>query len=272
MARITVNRQRDLQQDAFRDTTLDYAERLGNRLEGRGRTILYIFGALILAAILLAAFNAYNKRQAAQAQTALGRAIEIASVQVTPSPAPPVPNSTLPTFSTEKERAERAVQEFNAVAQNYGSPYKDIANYLAATNRLTLDRTQGINELQALTTNSNAEVAASARFALAEARAADGQYDQAATLYRELVNEKNSIYAKDTLNLRLANVLEKQGKQAEAADLLFKIVKEARENKGADGKPVTVSAAAREAATKLQELDANRFAQLPPEPITNSLF
>ncbi|MCP9493520.1 MAG: hypothetical protein MSG64_03590 [Pyrinomonadaceae bacterium MAG19_C2-C3] len=268
MARtVTKQRRRELKHDKFRDTTTSFFEHLGNRLEGQGRTILYALGALVAVLVLFILFSAYNRSQSEKARAALGRAIDIANVQVAAAPAPtPAPNSTLPVFTSERERAERAVREFEAVANDYGSPQSDIARYLAATYRLTLDREQAIKELQDLTNNSNDEVAANAKFALAQARETDAQYDAAANLYRELINDDDRVQAVETLNLRLASVYEKQGKRNEAVDLLFGIVKESRQRKKADGKPAAPSAASREAAEKLQELDAARYAQLPPEP------
>jgi hypothetical protein len=90
----------------------------------------------------------------------------------------------------------------------------------------------------------------------------------------ELARAQNSAVPVDTANLRLATVYEKQGKRSEAAEILFQIAKTAREAKDKDGKPVTKSAAAREAEQKLERLDPARHAQLPKEetPATNLPF
>lgn len=262
-----------IEQDALRATTPAFVERLGDRLEGKGRTILYALAALLLLVALLAIYNAYAKRQTERAAAALGRAIETANAPVVAADTPPpLAGANRLRFTSEKERAERAVNEFELVAKTYGNPQRDLARYFAATNRLTLNRAAAITELQNLASNGDAETSALSKFALAEAHAADGRYDEAQNLYRGLLDSRAPIYPADTLNLRIATMLEKQGKRAEASDLYFRIAKEARERKGKDGKPVTTSAASREAAGKLQELDAARFAQLPPEPVTNSLL
>jgi hypothetical protein len=65
--------------------------------------------------------------------------------------------------------------------------------------------------------------------------------------------------------LFLARVYEKQGKKKEAAELLFKIVEASRNAKDEDGKPVPASAAASDAAEKLQKVDSDMYAKLPPE-------
>ena len=263
MARTTKKRAQQLKHDRFRDTTFDAAGRLQHRFEGRGRTILYaVAGAVALVALLIA-FNWWRERRADEARFALGKAIEIAEAPVSPTPQP---NQVGPTFTSERERAQKAVEAFQKVQNDYGSPYKELARYFAAANLLTVDRPKGLSELEALAKGGEAEVAARARFALGQAREADAQYDAAAALYRELLEDKGGAVSPNAVKLRLANVLEKQGKKDEAVGLLFDMVKAAREAKGKDDKPVPETAAVRAAASKLQELSPERYAQLPPEP------
>ena len=50
MAKYKKKRARELQHDRFRDTTMSVFDHLGNRLEGRGRTLLYVLIGLIVAA------------------------------------------------------------------------------------------------------------------------------------------------------------------------------------------------------------------------------
>ncbi len=241
-------------------------DRLAHQLEGKGRLILYGLAAIIALGLIFWVWSWRSNRKAQEAYRALGRAIEISSATVSPTPSP-APGATGLTFTSEKERAENAIREFQAVADKYGSPYRDKAKYFIATNKLALSdkRNEGISELDALGKSGDEEVATMAKFAQAQAREEDGQFDAAANLYNELAQKNSSILASDTVNLRLANVYEKQGKKKEAADLLFKIVETARKAKDPEGKPLMQSAAARDAATRLEKLDSARFAQLPPE-------
>jgi predicted negative regulator of RcsB-dependent stress response len=264
LARTTKKRAQQLKHDKFRDTTFDAADRLRHRYEGRGRTFLYAIGGAVALVVLLLAFNWWRERRADQASFALGKAIEIAEAPVSPTPQP---NQTGPTFATERERAQKAVEAFQKVQSDYGSPYSEIARYFAAANLLTVDRPKGLSELEALTKGGGDEVAARARFALAQAREADAQYDAAAALYRELLNDKSGAVSPNAVRLRLAAALEKQGKRDEAVGLLFDMVRAAREAKGKDGKPIQPSTVTRAAADKLQELSPERYAQLPPEPL-----
>ncbi len=263
MARYNKKRARELQHDRFRDTTLGFFDRLGNALEGKGRTILYALAGLVALVALSLVWSSWRARKTDEALRALGRAIEIASAPVTPTPAP---GSTDLSFPTEKDRAERAVKEFQAVAAKYGDPYREKARYFIAANLLTIDRPKGITELEALAKSGDNEVATLSKFALAQARESDAKYDEAAALYGELAKQNGVIVTADVANLRLASVYEKQGKKKEATDLLFAIGEKARTKKDQDGKPGTPTAAEREALQKLEKLDPARYAQLPPEP------
>lgn len=268
MAGYKKKRARELKHDRFRDTTMSLFDRLGDKLEGKGRTILYALAAVVAVAVLFGVYSWWSARRTESARRALGRAIEIAEAPVVPSPSP---GSTALSFLTDRDRAERAVKEFQAVASNHPDPYREIARFFAATNLLTVDRNQGISQLETLAKSDDAKISPMAKFALAQAREADGQYDQAAAAYQELLNQKNAFLPADTINLRLAAVYEKQGKKKEAADILFAIVEASRKAKDQDGKPVAQTAAAREAAQKLEKLDPARYAQLPAEPLPAGL-
>lgn len=261
VAKYKKKRARELQHDRFRDTTMSFLDHLGNLLEGRGRTILYGLGGLIVAGLLIMLFVKWNNRKNDEARQALGRAINITTAAVTPSP---LPGSTEVTFSSDRERAEKAIAEFEKVAAKYGEPYKSESRYFIASNRLVVDRQKGISELTELA-NGSGDVAALSKFALAQANESDGKLDDAARLYGELARLNSATVTAETANLRLAKVYEKQGKKKEAADLLFNIVDAARKAKGTDNQPVPQSSAAREAAEELQKLDPDRYGQLPPE-------
>lgn len=262
MAKYKKKRARELQHDRFRDTTMSFFDRLGDLLEGRGRMILYVLGGIIVAGVLIGVFVRWSNKKSNEARAALGRAITISRAQVSTTP---VPGSTDLTFATDKERAQRAIDEFEKVAAKYGDPYRSESQYFIASNRLVLDRQKGITELTELQNSKIGDVAAMSKFALAQTYESDGKYDDAARLYTELAKLNSPTVTGESANLRLAKVYEKQGKKKEAADLLFNIVDASRKNKGSDNRPLPQSSAAREAADELQKLDPDRYAQLPPE-------
>ena len=264
MAKYKKKRARELQHDKFRDAAGRIFDRVGDRLEGRGRTILYVLAGAILVAILAGVWVKWSNRKTDEARRALGRAIEIATAPVA-SDTTPATGAPAPVYATKLERAEKAIGEFQKVAAKYGDPYKTEARYFMATNMLELDREKGLAELAEVSKSSLVETALLAKFALAQAKEADGKFDEAAQLYSELAAQNGVVVTPDGANLRLAAVYEKQGKKKEAADLLFNIVENSRKIKDADGTPVPPSAAAREASEKLQKVDPDRFAKLTPE-------
>jgi len=265
VAKYKKKRARELQQDRFRDTTMSFFDRLGDLLEGRGRQILYVLGGILVAGVLIIGFVKWRNKKSNEARAALGRAITISRAQVSTTP---IPGSTELTFPTDKERAQRAIDEFEKVAAKYGDPYRSESRYFIASNRLTIDRQKGISELTDLQDSNVDEVAALSKFALAQAYESDGKFDDAARIYSELAKLNSPPVTAESANLRLAKVYEKQGKKKEAADLLFNLVDAARKAKGSDNQPLPQSSAAREAADELQKLDPDRYAQLPAETPT----
>ncbi len=238
-------------------------EDVGKRFEGRGRTLLYGVAALVVLAILIMLFMNWNRRSDAEAQTALGKAIEIQNATI--SETPPLAGSNQRSYTTEKERAEAAIAEFQAVADKFGGSVAEKARYFIAINRLYVDRATGIQELEAIAATST-DTGKLAKFALAQTRVADNRLDEAAALYQELLAAEDPIISKDSINFELAGILQKQDKKQEAADLYFNIAKAASEALDAEGKPVPWTETANEAKKKLQELDPDRAREIP-EPL-----
>lgn len=249
--------------DTFQENVGKQVEELGKGLQGKGKTILY--GVLAVAAILIVVFifYSYSRRQNGAAQTALGKAIETSQAQVSASP---MPNNPEKTYATDKERSDAAIAAFQEVATKFGSPYSDRAKYFIAVEKLKFDRGAGLSELLEATKSGDKDTAALAKFALAQATAADGKLDDAVTMYTDLLSQSTVLPAKETVNFALAGIYEKQNKTAEAADIYFNIVKAGREAKSSDGKPLPMTGTAREASTKLDKIAPDKAKELPPEP------
>ncbi len=253
-------------QDPFQQRIGGKIEDAGKIFEGQGRNILYGLAALAVLGIIVWIIYAWSGRSNATAQTALGKAIEISQTRVTDQPVPA--GSTEKTFKTEKERAEAAVGEFEKVAEKFGGEVGEKAKYFAAANRLGFDRAAAITSFEELSTSSG-EVGKLSKFALAQTRADDGRIDDAIAIYQELSGMSDPIISKETVNFELATLYEKQGKNAEAVDLLFNLVKAASEVKDPDGKAVPLSPAAQNAKDKLRELDPEKAKEIQepaPEP------
>lgn len=246
--------------DPFQQKVGRTVESAGKKLEGKGRNILYGLAALVVLAAVVWFFYNRSGRSSASAQAELGRAIETSQAQVTDQPLSAGPARK--TFKTEKERAEAAVAQFQQVAEKYGGSIGEKAKYFAAVNKLSLDRAAAIAELDTLA-KSNTPVGKLSRFALANAKLDDGKLDEAAAIYRELAAMDDPLIATETINFQLASIYEKQGKNQEAADILFNIVKSASEAKDLEGKSVPLSSTAQSAKDKLTALDPERAKQIP---------
>lgn len=263
MAGYRKKRAQQIKREVAHEEIVKKIEAVGKKFTGKGKSVLIVLGVVVALGIGSFFVYRYFSRKADQARSALGAAIKIQEAQITSTP---TPGSTDLTFATEKERAEKAMVAFQDVANRYGEPYKTNALYFIALDQLVLDRPKGLAALAELTKNKDATIATLSKYALAQAKEADNDLDSAAALYAELVKLNSDVISVDTANVALANVYSKQGKKQEASDILFKIGSDSRTAKDADGKPKTPSGAARAAIEKLQKIDPDRYAQLPPEP------
>ncbi len=254
--------------DAFQTTLTKKVELAQKTFEGKGKTVLYALAAVAVLLIAVAIFWRWSDSSNAKGQAALGKAIETSQAQISDVPA--AAGSTIKTFKTEKERSEAAIAQFQAVVDKFGGGVAERAKYFIAVNKLSIDRAAGITELEALSKTSG-EVGSLSKFALAQAKAADGKTDEAVALYQELAASSDPVIAKDSINFAMAQLLEKQGKKTEAADIYFNIAKAAAEAKDADGKPVPLSSTARDAKDKVAELNPERAKEIV-EPTPENPF
>jgi len=245
--------------DPLQQQVVPRLEEVGKKLEGKGRTILYVVGAAVLVVIAVVVVMRMTRSSSAAAQTALGKAIETSQAMISESGTPA--GSTEKTFKTERERAEAAIAEFQIVVDKFGGDAAEKAKYFIAVNRLHVDRPAGIGELEALS-GQDEPAGRLAKFALAQTRINDSRYDDAAKLLQELISSSETVIAKDTLNFELAKVYEKQEKKQEALDLYFNIAKTASEAKDAEGKAIRMSQTAMDAKKKVEEMDPERAKQI----------
>src|SRR5687767_1178102 len=204
VAKYKKKRARELQHDKFRDTAGMIFDRLGDRLEGKGKAILYGLGALVLILAIVGVGLSLRRKHTNEAVQALGRGIEIMGKSISATPGPD--STATPAFANEQDRAQRAIEEFQKVVGKYGDPYKTEARYFIGTNLLHIDRDKGMNELSEVAKTSVVEPATLAKFALAQAKQADGKFDEAAQLYSQLAALNSMVVTPETANLYLASV------------------------------------------------------------------
>ena len=79
MAGYKKKRAQQLKHDRFRDTTMSMLDRLADRLEGKGRLILYGLLGLLVAFLVVYAGIQWQNHRTQEAGQAMGRAIKIAT-------------------------------------------------------------------------------------------------------------------------------------------------------------------------------------------------
>jgi hypothetical protein len=253
-------------EDPFQKAVGKKVEDAASIFEGQGRNILYGLAAAVVLGLVIWIIYSWSGRSSAEAQTALGKAIETSQSQI--SVTPPLAGSTQKTFASQKERAEASIAEFQAIVDKFGGAVGEKAKYFVASNKLIADRPTGIKELEALSTTSG-EVGSLSKFALAQTRVEDGKADEAIKLYQELAASSDPVIAKETIQWELAKLLEKQGKKQEAVDTLFTMVKAASEAKDLEGKAVPLTTTVQSAKEKLKELDPAKANEIP-EPVAET--
>src|SRR6267378_5355582 len=117
VAKYKKKRARELQHDKFRDTAGIIFDKVGDWLEGQGKAILYVFAGLVLLAVLVGVYVKVSNRKADDARRALGRGIAIATAPL--ATASPAPGAAAPTYASEQERAQKAIEVFQQVAAKY---------------------------------------------------------------------------------------------------------------------------------------------------------
>jgi hypothetical protein len=158
------------------------ADRLADRVGDHRKQILYGLIGLVVVAIGIYAIVRWRNKHAEEAAAAMGRAIAINDADIGAT-APP--GSRDPFFTSQQERSERAIQEFEKISAKYGEPYRTEARYFIATNELVTDRLKAETDLQNLT-SAGGDVAVLAKYTLAQAKESDGALDQAAALIGRL--------------------------------------------------------------------------------------
>ena len=250
-------------EDPFQRAVGKRIEDAAGVFEGQGRNILYGIAAAVVLGLVIWIIYSWSGRTSAEAQTALGKAIEISQASI--SETPPIAGSNQKSFKTIRERSEAAIAEFQGVADRFGGPAGDKAKYFIAVNRLLIDRPAGTQELEALVSNSG-EVGSLSKFALAQVRADDGKTDDAIKLYQELLASSDPIVAKETVQFELAKQYEKAGRKDDAVNVLFDLVKASSEATDLEGKAVPLTQTAQGAKDKLKELDPEKAKEIP-EPV-----
>jgi tetratricopeptide (TPR) repeat protein len=168
----------------------------------------------------------------------------------------PLPANLSPSeaaFTTEDEKHRKTYEAFEKAAGDYPSYNGEIGRFMAATHQLFFEPEKAEATLKELSVKDS-ETGARARLALAQRYEATGKYDEAIAEYQKLKSKPYNIPLA-LIDINIAKIYEKQGKNKEAVDLYFSI---------ASNKDWRNTQLGSTATDRLTELAPEKVDQLPP--------
>jgi hypothetical protein len=204
-----------LKQDEFREGV----ERFEDYFKQHYKEIINIALVVIVVVGVAAGLRYYTNKKAAEANAALGAALNTFHAYVG-TPAPGTVPSGMLTFATPEEKYKKALGEFNAIVDQYSSfPRPEavgIALYHVGVCQAMLGNSPAaIKVLEEAGRDRHKEVAALARFALAGELAKTGKAQEAEKIYQELADHPTLSVPKATALMALADTY-RASKPAEA--------------------------------------------------------
>ena len=191
-----------------------------------------VIAALVIVAVI-AGYTMWRQSRNSRAEAALAAGLALFEAPVVPLPAP-APGSPLPvqqpgTFATEQAKWEAALPKLMEAADAYPSTDAGIAaRYYAASALASLGRqAEAEQRYQEVVDKAGSRIyGRTARLGLADAQAAQGKYDSAITIYRELSTDTNSQIPIDGVLMTLGRTYLQAGRRDEAVRAFSRVVDE----------------------------------------------
>ena len=213
---------RQLKQDKFVETTgkaLHWTE--------EHRNILILVGAIVV--IVLGGWlgwSAYIGGQEDKASFALGEAVRTYTSALRPAGEAVQPDGPTKTFASVAERSTAAMNEFNQVAEKYPHTRNgNMARYLAGVAAMDKGDNSAAESNLKRAADTDKDTSALAKFALAGLYRSEQKTDDAAKLYKELIDADTVVVGKSQAQLALADMYEAKN-PAEAVKIYEQIVKD----------------------------------------------
>jgi tetratricopeptide (TPR) repeat protein len=212
-----------LKQNEFETVTLQALELLGNKR----REITTVVAVLAVIGLIGAVYWAWHQHVQDSAHALLAEAMVVQDSRVGP-PSAATGQSGL-TFPTERERAVAAIAKFKAAADAYPSTDAGLfARYQEGALQLSIGNTaEAIKAYQAVIDRAGDGLYGQmARLGTAETYSRGGQYEQAITTFKELVQRKDTQLPVDGLLIQLGRTYRDAGKTADAQQTFNRVVEE----------------------------------------------
>jgi TolA-binding protein len=180
-----------------------------------------------VVAVLGGGYWFWHQHEQDKAHTLLADAMIVQAARIGP-PAAPGAAAGL-TFPTERERAQAAIAKFKVAADAYPTTDAGLfSRYQEAALQLTLGNPAGAVAAYQLVVDRGGDglYGQMARLGLAEAYARGGQFEQAITAYKELVQRKDGQLPIDGILIQLGRVYRDAGKASDAQQTFNRLVDE----------------------------------------------
>jgi predicted negative regulator of RcsB-dependent stress response len=202
--------------------------RTRDAIDARQREIGAVAIGVILVAVAVMGYFAWQSRVEGNAGAMLADAVIVSDARVGPPPAPGTP-VTGPSFPTEREKYEATAAKFKAVADQYPSSDAGLfARYREGATQMALGNTKEAAAAyqQVIDRAGTGLYGQMAKLGLAEVQAREGQFDSAISTYRGLADVKDGPLPVDGILMQLGRTYLEAGKSTEAQQTFNRVVEE----------------------------------------------
>ena len=202
-------------------------------MDTRGSDITRLIVAIVVIAAVVVGYSWWRQSRNAQASAALAQGLAIYEAPVVPITAP-APGSPMPvqqpgTYTTERAKLEAALPKLMEAADRYPNADAGVAaRYYAASTLAALGRhAEAEQRFQEVVDKAGSKIyGRTARLGLADAQVAQGKYDNAITILKELSTDANSMVPTDGVLMALGRACARAGRAEEAARAFTRVVDE----------------------------------------------
>ncbi|MEO5897728.1 MAG: tetratricopeptide repeat protein [Vicinamibacterales bacterium] len=202
-------------------------------MDTRRSDITRVAIAVVAVAVVVGGYSVWRQSRVTKANSALaaGLAVYEAPVMTVAAPAPgsPLPVQQAGTFATEQAKLEAALPKLMEAADKYpGTDSGIAARYYAASALAALGRyPEAEQRFQEVVDKGGSKIySRTAKLGVADAQAAQGKFDSAINIYRQMSADSNSAMPPDGVLMQLGRTCVRAGRKDEAARAFTRIVDE----------------------------------------------